>query len=39
MGLYCLIGIMLGAMLGVAMVSLEPLYLASLKRRVGLSIL
>lgn len=39
MRLYCLIGLTLGAMLGAAIVSLEPLYLASLKKRVELSIL
>jgi len=37
--LYYLIGLTLGAMLGVAVASLEPLRLASLKKRVGLSIL
>ena len=39
MQLYYLIGPTLGAMLGVAVASLEPLRLASLKKRVGLSIL
>jgi hypothetical protein len=37
--LYCLIGLALGATLGAAIVGLQPLYLASLKKRVGLSIL
>ena len=37
--LYYLIGLTLGAILGVAIVSLEPLHLASLKKRVGLSVL
>lgn len=35
---YFLIGLTLGAMLGVAIVSLDPLHLASPKKRVGLSI-
>jgi hypothetical protein len=39
MRLYYLIGLTLGTMLGVAVVSLEPLHLASLKKRVGLTIL
>lgn len=39
MKLYYLIGLTLGAMLGLAVVSLEPLHMASLKKRVGLSIL
>ncbi len=39
MRLYFLIGLALGAILGVASVSLEPLHLASPKKRVGLSIL
>jgi hypothetical protein len=39
MRLYYLIGLTLGAMLGIAVASLEPLRLASLKKRVGLSIL
>ncbi len=39
MQLYFLIGLTLGAMLGVAIFSLEPLHLASPKKRVGLSIL
>jgi hypothetical protein len=37
--LYFLIGLSLGAILGVATASLEPLHLASPKKRVGLSIL
>src|SRR3990172_8429777 len=37
--LYFLIGLILGEMLGVAVVSLKSLQLASLKKRVGLSIL
>lgn len=37
--LFYLIGLTLGAMPGVAVASLEPLRLASLKKRVGLSIL
>ena len=36
---YYLIGLTLGALLGVAVASLEPLQLASLKKRVGLSVL
>jgi hypothetical protein len=39
MRLYYLIGITLGAMLGVIVVSLEPLHKASLMKRVGVSIL
>jgi hypothetical protein len=39
MRLYYLIGLALGAILGVAVVSLEPLYRASPKKRLGLSIL
>jgi len=39
MRLYYLIGLTLGTMMGIAVVSLEPLHLASLKKRVGLSIL
>ena len=37
--LYYLIGLTLGAMLGIMVVSLESLHLHSLKKRVGLSIL
>jgi hypothetical protein len=37
--LYYLIGLTLGALLGVAIASLEPLHLASLKKRVILTIL
>ena len=37
--LYYLIGLVLGAMMGIAVVSLEPLRLGSLQKRVGLSIL
>jgi hypothetical protein len=37
--LFCLIGLLLGAMMGTAIVSLEPLRLASLQKRIGLSIL
>jgi hypothetical protein len=37
--LYFLIGLTLGALLGIALVSLQPLHFASLKKRVGLSIL
>jgi hypothetical protein len=39
MRLYYLIGLTLGAMLGIAVVSLETLHLASLQKRVGLSVL
>lgn len=39
MRLYYLIGLTLGAIPGIAVVSLEPLHLASLKKKVGLSIL
>jgi hypothetical protein len=39
MRLYYLIGLALGAVLGIAVVSLEPLRVASLKKRVGLCIL
>ncbi len=37
--LYYLIGTLLGAMMGIAVISLEPLRLASLQKRVGFSIL
>jgi hypothetical protein len=37
--LFYLIGILLGAMMGITIVSLEPLRLASLQKRIGLSIL
>jgi hypothetical protein len=39
MWLFCLIGVLEGAIMGAAVVSLEPLRLASLKKRVGFSIL
>ena len=39
MSLYCLIGLVFGAMLGTGVVGLEPLKRASIKKRVGLSIL
>jgi hypothetical protein len=39
MRLYYLIGLLLGAILGVAVAYLKPLYQASIKKRVGLSIL
>ena len=37
--LFFLIGLVLGAILGVAMVFLKPLYLASFRKKVGLSVL
>lgn len=39
MRLYYLIGLALGAMLGAAVVSLEPLHLASFQKKVGISVL
>src|SRR5512143_2095084 len=37
--LYCMIGLLLGVIMGIAVVTLEPLRLGSLQKRVGLSIL
>jgi hypothetical protein len=37
--LYYLIGLLLGVMMGIAVVSLKPLHLGSLRKRVGISIL
>ena len=37
--LYCLVGLLLGTMMGIAVVSLEPLRHGDLQKRVGLSIL